>query len=96
MEACVAGVPDRYMGEVVKAFVVLRPGREATVQEIRDFVDDRLAKYKVPRSIEFRDELPKTMIGKVLRRKLIEEEQEKVDKATADEAGPVASGTAQE
>jgi long-chain acyl-CoA synthetase len=96
MEACVAGVPDRYMGEVVKAFVVLRPGQEATVQEIRDFVDDRLAKYKVPRSIEFRDELPKTMIGKVLRRKLIEEEQEKVDKATADEAGPVASGTAQE
>jgi long-chain acyl-CoA synthetase len=96
MEACVAGVPDRYMGEVVKAFVVLRPGQEATVQEIRDFVDDRLAKYKVPRSIEFRDELPKTMIGKVLRRKLIEEEQEKVNKATADEAGPVASGTAQE
>ena len=83
MEVCVAGVPHEYMGEVVKAYIVLRPGAEATVEEVRDFVKERLAAYKVPREIEFRDELPKTMIGKVLRRKLIEEEQAKVAQQTA-------------
>jgi long-chain acyl-CoA synthetase len=82
-EACVAGVPHSYMGEVVKAFVVLRDGQEATVEEIRDFARERLAAYKVPRLVEFRDELPKTMIGKVLRRKLVEEEQAKVEQEKA-------------
>jgi long-chain acyl-CoA synthetase len=82
-EACVAGVPHSYMGEVVKAFVVLRDGQEATVEEIRDFAKERLAAYKVPRLVEFRDELPKTMIGKVLRRKLVEEEQAKVEQEKA-------------
>ncbi|HKF00073.1 MAG TPA: long-chain fatty acid--CoA ligase [Actinomycetes bacterium] len=77
MEAAVAGVPDAYLGEVVKAFVVLRPGQQATTEEIRAFAKERLARYKVPRLVEFRDELPKTMIGKVLRRKLVEEEQAK-------------------
>src|SRR6266496_2642424 len=67
-EVCVVGVPDPYRGETVKAFVVLRDGERATVEEIREFAKGRLAAYKVPRSVEFRDELPKTMIGKVLRR----------------------------
>jgi long-chain acyl-CoA synthetase len=74
LEACVAGVPDSYRGEIVKAFVVLRPGEQATQDEIREFAKARLAAYKVPRSVEFRDELPKTLIGKVLRRALVEEE----------------------
>jgi long-chain acyl-CoA synthetase len=74
LEVCVAGVPDSYRGEIVKAFVVLRSGQQATQDEIREFAKARLAAYKVPRSVEFRDELPKTMIGKVLRRALVEEE----------------------
>jgi long-chain acyl-CoA synthetase len=74
LEVCVAGVPDSYRGEIVKAFVVLRSGEQATSDEIREFAKARLAAYKVPRAVEFRDDLPKTLIGKVLRRALIEEE----------------------
>jgi long-chain acyl-CoA synthetase len=74
LEVCVAGIPDSYRGEIVKAFVVLRPGEQASSDEIREFAKTRLAAYKVPRVVELRDELPKTMIGKVLRRALIEEE----------------------
>jgi long-chain acyl-CoA synthetase len=77
LEVAVAGVPDSYRGEIVKAFVVLRSGEQATPDEIREFAKARLAGYKVPRAVEFRDELPKTLIGKVLRRALIEEEQAK-------------------
>ena len=84
-EVCVAGVPDSYRGEVVKAFVVLREGEEATSEEIRGFAKERLAAYKVPRAVEFRDELPKTLIGKVLRRALVEEERAKA-KAEAEAA----------
>ena len=78
-EVCVAGVPDSYRGEVVKAFVVLRQGEEVTTEEIRSFAKERLAAYKVPRMVEFRDELPKTLIGKVLRRALVEEERAKAE-----------------
>ncbi len=85
LEACVAGVPDSYRGEMVKAFVVLRPGEEATTEEIRSFAKERLAAYKVPRAVEFREELPKTLIGKVLRRALVEEEQAKTQAATGAE-----------
>jgi long-chain acyl-CoA synthetase len=74
-------VPDSYRGEVVKAFVVLRSGEQATGDEIREFAKARLAAYKVPRKVEFRDDLPKTLIGKVLRRALVEEEQAKQQKA---------------
>jgi long-chain acyl-CoA synthetase len=69
-EVGVAGVPHEARGEVAKAWVVLRPGRQATAEEIRDFCRDKLAPYKVPAQVEFRDALPMTMTGKVLRRAL--------------------------
>ena len=72
-EVGVAGVADDLRGEAVKAWVVLRSGETpATEQDLRTFCRERLAPYKVPSSIEFRTELPKTMVGKVLRRVLKE------------------------
>jgi long-chain acyl-CoA synthetase len=76
-EAAVAGVPDAYRGETVKAYVVPIEGAKLTVEEIIAYCRENLAPYKVPRLIEFRAELPKTMIGKVLRRALVEEERKK-------------------
>ncbi len=76
-EAVVAGVPDAYRGETVKAYIVLKSGSQATGAELEAYCRERLASYKVPRAYEFRAKLPKTMIGKVLRRALIEEEQAK-------------------
>ncbi len=70
-EAAVAGIPDEYRGETVKAFVVLRKGESATEQEIIDFCGEHLARYKVPTAVEFRAELPKSAVGKVLRRELV-------------------------
>jgi long-chain acyl-CoA synthetase len=72
-EVGVAGVQDPAKGEVVKAWVVLRDGAQASGDEIRGHCKARLAPYKVPAQVEFRDSLPKSMIGKVLRRKLVEE-----------------------
>jgi long-chain acyl-CoA synthetase len=69
-EVGVAGVPDNVRGEVVKAWVVVRPGHSVTDQELRAFCRAKLAPYKVPAQVEFRTELPKTMVGKVLRRVL--------------------------
>lgn len=76
-EACVAGVPHAYRGETVKAFIVLKEGQTATEEEITSFCRERLAPYKVPKLVEFRSDLPKTMVGKVLRRVLVEEERKK-------------------
>ena len=73
MEASVAGVPDTLKGEVPKAWVVLKPEQAATEDELRAYCRGKLAPYKVPASVEFRKELPKTMVGKVLRRVLVEE-----------------------
>lgn len=74
-EAAAIGVPDAYRGESAKAFVVLKPGQKATAEELIAFCKQNLAPYKVPRAIEFRDTLPKTMIGKILRRELVAEEK---------------------
>ena len=69
-EAAVVGVPDEYRGETVKAFVSLRPGRTADEAELIAFCRARMAAYKYPRQVEFLDEIPKTVTGKLLRREL--------------------------
>jgi long-chain acyl-CoA synthetase len=73
-EAVAVGIPDERWGEAVKVYIVLRDGQTATEQEILDYCHARMARYKVPKFVEFRRELPKSMIGKVLRRELIQEE----------------------
>jgi len=73
-EVSVAGVPDERHGEAVKAWIVLREGQQATADEVRAYCRERMAGYKVPRHVEFRTTLPKTMVGKVLRRVLTQEE----------------------
>ena len=73
-EVSVAGVPDEYQGEAVKAWVVLREGQQVTVDELRAYCRERLTGYKVPKCVEFRSSLPKTMVGKVLRRALVKDE----------------------
>ncbi|MHB8758418.1 MAG: long-chain-fatty-acid--CoA ligase [Bacillota bacterium] len=80
LEAAVAGIPDPYRGETVKAYVVLKPGETATEEEIIAFCRERMAAFKAPRMVEFRASLPKTMVGKVLRRVLVEEEKAKLAK----------------
>jgi long-chain acyl-CoA synthetase len=69
-EAAVVGVPDEYRGESVKAFVSLRPGRTVSEEDLIAFTKERMAAYKYPRQIEFLDEIPKTVTGKLLRREL--------------------------
>ncbi len=80
-KAVVAGVPDAYRGESVKAWIVLKEGRSADVAEIDEFCRSKLAAYKVPKHYEFRDALPETLVGKVLRRKLVEEELAKAGRS---------------
>ena len=79
-EACVAGVPHEYRGETIKAYIVLKDGVTMTEKEVIDYCAENLTKYKVPKIVEFRDELPKTMVGKILRRTLVEEELAKQKK----------------
>ena len=70
----VKGVPDDKMGEEIKAYVVLKPGETATVDEIMSFAREGLAAYKYPRYIEFRSALPMTATGKILKRELVDQE----------------------
>ena len=83
LEAATIGVPHRKRGETVKSFLVLEPGAEVTAEEIVAFCRERLAAYKVPKMIEFRDELPKSAVLKILRRELREEELAKLRATTA-------------
>ena len=77
MEATAIGIPHATRGEAVKVFVVLKPGQTATQEEMIAFCGDKLAKYKWPTEIEFRTELPKTNVGKILKKTLREEEMKK-------------------
>lgn len=79
IDAGVIGVPVGSPDQRVKAFVVLEEGSTLSESELIEFCRERLARYKVPRTIEFRDELPKTFVGKVLRRELMQEEQAKAE-----------------
>jgi long-chain acyl-CoA synthetase len=77
LEAAVAGIADPHRGETVKAYVVLKPGETATAEEIIAFCRERLAAFKSPKLVEFRESLPKTIVGKILRRQLVAEDQAK-------------------
>ncbi|MDC3415711.1 long-chain-fatty-acid--CoA ligase [Aquibacillus salsiterrae] len=81
-EAVVVGIPDPYRGETVKAFVVLKNGYDIKDDQLDMFCRKRIASYKVPRVYEFRTELPKTAVGKILRRTLIDEERAKTKTIT--------------
>lgn len=82
-ECTVAGVPDAYRGETVKAYIVLKKGKKVSAEELEKFCRERLSAFKVPRLYEFRDELPKALAGKVLRRVLVEEEKKKAQQGEA-------------
>jgi fatty-acyl-CoA synthase len=75
-EAAAIGVEDEKFGQRLKAFVVLRDGSELSEDEVREYVKDNLARYKVPREVRFLDELPRNPTGKVLKRELAESEEE--------------------
>jgi len=77
LEACAVGVPDKYRGETVKAFVVVKPGETVTEEELDRYCRQNLAAYKVPKMYEFIESLPKSSVGKVLRRELREMEGKK-------------------
>jgi long-chain acyl-CoA synthetase len=79
-EAVSVGIADKYRGETVKAYIVLKPGQKAAEEEIIAFCKEKLAAYKVPKTIEFRDSIPKSAIGKVLRKVLRAEEEAKAKK----------------
>lgn len=81
-EAMVAGIPHLYRGETVKAYIVLKQGEIATEEEIIGFCKERLAPYKVPKMVDFREDLPKSAVGKLLRRKLVEEEKKKLEQSS--------------
>lgn len=77
LEAAVAGIRDPHRGETLKAYIVVKQGETLTEEEVLEYCKANLAAYKVPKLVEFRAELPKTMVGKVLRRILREEEEKK-------------------
>jgi long-chain acyl-CoA synthetase len=79
-EACAVGLPDAYRGETVKAFIVKKPGESLSEGDVISYCKERLAAYKVPKQVEFMEDLPKSVIGKILRRKLKEMEMEKAKK----------------
>ncbi|BEP13190.1 long-chain fatty acid--CoA ligase [Acidothermaceae bacterium B102] len=76
-DCVVVGVPDAYRGETVKAFVVLAPGATLSEADVKAYCAERLTAYKVPKLVEFRETLPRTLVGKILRRVLVAEEREK-------------------
>jgi len=78
MDVGVAGIPDSYRGETVKAWIVVRPGEALTEEEVRAWCKGRMASFKVPTQVEFRTELPRTTVGKILRRELVRQDRERL------------------
>ena len=76
LEVGVGGIPDPQRGETVKAWIVVKPGETLTEAELKAFCKEHLAPYKVPTHYEFRTELPKTTVGKILRRELVRQHKE--------------------
>ncbi len=76
LDVGVAGIPDPYRGETVKAWVVVKPGETLTEDDVKNWCKDKLAPFKVPTHVEFRNELPKTTVGKILRRELVRQHKE--------------------
>ena len=76
-EVTVIGVPDEYRGQAPKAFIRLTEGRMLSKDELKDFLKDKISRIEMPSQIEFRDELPKTLIGKLSKKELVQEESEK-------------------
>ncbi len=76
-DAVAVGVPHPTRGEIIKVYVVVKPGENLTRAEVMSYCRSKLANYKIPRQVEFRESLPKTLVGKVLRRALVNEELEK-------------------
>ncbi|HEX5944534.1 MAG TPA: AMP-binding protein, partial [Anaerolineales bacterium] len=79
LEVGVGGIPDPNRGEAVKAWIVVKPGENLTVEELKAYCKEHLAPYKVPSHYEFRSELPKTTVGKILRRELVRQHKESVN-----------------
>ncbi len=86
LEAAVIGIPDGMRGEKIAAYLTLKPGQTATAAEVRAFCRERLAQYKQPRLVVFRDRLPKSLAGKVLRRELREEVLAELEKPDGQKA----------
>ena len=80
LEACAVGIPDPYRGETMKAFVVLKPGQTMTEEEVIKYCGEKLAKYKIPKMVEFMGSLPKSGVGKMLRKELRAMEMAKTKK----------------
>jgi long-chain acyl-CoA synthetase len=91
-EAAVSGVADKHRGEIVMAFIRLHPGATLTGADMRGFLKDRLAPFEIPRKVEFVEEIPKTLVGKPLRRVLAAASGSTPAPETDDAAKPVANG----
>ncbi|MFT6556283.1 MULTISPECIES: long-chain-fatty-acid--CoA ligase [Sneathiella] len=79
-EVTVVGIPDDYRGEAAKAFIKLRSGAEEfSLEELREYLKDKLGKHELPAAVEFRPELPKTLVGKLSKKELVEEEKQKYE-----------------
>ena len=76
-DAAVIGIPDDYRGEKIKAFVIIKAGETLSDEELHEYLKEKLASFKLPREVEFVDALPKNVMGKLLRRLLLEEEMKK-------------------
>ena len=77
LEAAVVGIPDKEAGEIVKAYIVPKAGKDIDIQELKEHCYQNLTRYKVPKQFEIRESLPRNTVGKLLKRILVEEEAKK-------------------